>query len=156
MKSASLLLGEKSDDGTSERSQLEKKISNLHKQQTLILARLKETEREARSRPRPELPLQAAAVSPSETRTALKAADAGVPMAPHAAFVLVEPATAPRLASDWRASAERQGFMLALLGGALYLAIALWRFRPIHGLQALEALLPKEVIFVGGIPEAHK
>jgi hypothetical protein len=154
MKSASLVLGAKADG----RSQIEKKISNLHKQQALIQTRLnEEIAREAASAHGPDRSARGSAASGDAPQAAMKpVTEQRVAMTPHPLFVLAEPMGAARVVSDWRSSAWGLGITLALLGGALYLAFALWRFRPVHGALVLRELLPKEVIFVGCTPETHE
>lgn len=154
MKSASLALGAKADD----RSQIEKKISNLHRQQALIQARLKEeTEREAASVSGPDRRVGEFVASVNAMRAVVKPVEESHPaMAPHPLFVLAGPVGTAHAVSDWRSKAGGVGLTLALLGGALYLSFALWRFRPVHGSLVLRELLPKEVIFVGCTPERHE
>lgn len=142
---------------SSSQTEVEKKISNLRRQQMLVQARLKETQREARTTRDATPSAQAKGVSPPTAQVESKpSAEEPTPVKEHQALVPEAPNTTVPTAIGWRSGAWEFGLMLALPCGALSLALSLWRFRPVPSSQVLQKLLPEGVIFVGGVTEGRK
>jgi hypothetical protein len=148
----------------SQRAEIQKKIDRLRGQEKLIRIRLGEVEAA-------EAKAHAVAASPTAApaAVALPAAEAGVgavtasaamsgtvPAPGKSAFVLLEPASAPQAYRDKSGLAGPVGIAMGLVFGPLYLAVAMWRFRPIQGAEALREILPSSAIFVGGAFESRK
>lgn len=70
-------------------------------------------------------------------------------------FTVVESPTEPTLMrSAWPLPAV--GILGGILAGLLYLAGALWWFRPVSCVARLENILPSEIFLVGTIAEIHR
>jgi hypothetical protein len=67
-------------------------------------------------------------------------------------FGIIEPARVAEPIDTEQTWSKWPGIALGALLGIFYFAVALWRFRPIRGVAALEQFLTHEVAYVGSIP----
>jgi hypothetical protein len=122
----------------------------LHQRQVL-LARLAESPKNApqQNALQPDAPPQAPITNHRD------ASSAALESPSSAQFTLMQPATpaqpSPSFPPQWRS----WGILAGILLGFAYLAFALWLFRPIQDIAALQKLLPGEILLAGSIGDFH-
>jgi hypothetical protein len=67
-------------------------------------------------------------------------------------FTLIEAAGEAKPADPRRLALQWLGSAAALLCGLLWLLLAVWRFRAVYGVAALERILPGDVALLGAVP----
>jgi hypothetical protein len=140
------------------RSVLERELERIHGQRTNVMGRLIELRHEDAhtQTSRGQLRRSSALQGGRETNAVLSEDKAETDSSRPSPFVLLEPASVAHPLTGSESGLVITGGLAGIAGGVLYLALAIWWFRPIRDIAALETILGRDILLVGTIAEIRQ
>ena len=133
---------------SADQATLQKQMTQLQSQRKVLEGRLAESNSSA-SQPGASQP----AASSSQSHAPASALESPANTPP---FTLIEPATPAQPSPTFTPQMRTYGILAGILAGLLYLTIALWLFRPLQDIAALQKLLPRQIRLVGAIGDLRQ